>query len=350
MILPALLCTVAFSQTDIDLAWAKSVAAGFRGVAFVVTKDRVVFLKSSGSKGPQDFGPDTSIPICSVTKLMAADLVLGLVKDGKLSLSDAVGKYLPWISAHVKPVTIQQLLTHTSGILNMDKAVGFDSDGTAKIYRSFEPRLQDLKGRLLGILGDSLVASPGSKYDYNNGDFLVIQAIVEEVTGKPFGDLLDAKEFRPAGMKHSKMANWDVKSKSFILSYHLDKGVMVPYLGTNFGIYGASAGVISTAKDMSRWTQFMLRKPKDSSVLETGSQFGGFQGFGDYAYKKNLFGREEMVAERPGAVDYFKWQITFLPERGIAVGACTNLDGIKLGSAFEGSGPVVDLLRAVVRT
>lgn len=335
-------------QSDLRTVWSDAVNKGFIGGAIAVTQDEIKLfeVESFFPTGPFALTKDSSIPICSVTKLMTADLILGLVTQHKLQLDDAAVRYLPWLPSFAKPITIKQLLTHTSGIRNMELTEGTSPDGTPRIYLSRDVALASTKARLMRVLGAKPAAEPGKKYDYNNADFLFLQAIAESVTGKSFDVLLNDSVFRPAKMSRTAFDPWNGKRDRYVTDYEMDKGR--PVMGPNyhFSIYGGSAGVISTPRDVAKWMQFVLKSK--SSAINLGSKYGGFQGYGGYAYETKLFGKTEPMFERPGAVGYYEWQVSFLPERGIAVAVFSNQSGVRLGSGFEGKGLAVDLLRAMV--
>lgn len=311
------------------------------------------FMTSSTPKSPSFvIHPNTPLPIGSVTKAMTAEIVFDLIHVGKLSLDGTLNTYLPWMPTFAEKITIRQLLTHTSGLRNMNAAMGDGANGVSKIYLAFDESWHLLKARILGIIGNESAAEAGTKYDYNNTDFLVLQAIAEHASGQTFEELLRDHVFGPAGMRHSLLAPWEPASASFVDCYEVNSGKETKLDRFNMAIYGGAAGVVSTPEDLVNWMKFMLVQPSGREILLSGSQVSGFQGFGGYAYrssfmrKKESLGGDEVVFERPGAVNGYSLQVSFLPERGVAVAAFSNRAGEKLGSVFEGSGLVADLITA----
>ncbi len=359
MLTPLLLGHLLFlpTQAPVATAWNSAVQHGFTGGGIVVSGGKILFSGLANGAAPKEFRilRNTHFPVCSVTKAMTTQIVFSLVQEGKLSVSGKVGDYLPWAPPFTAQISLSQLLTHTSGIRNMDTVLGPDEDGVGKIYRSFDSSFEPLKVRVLKFLGDKLVAEPGSKYDYNNTDFILLQAIAEEAAKSSFQTLLQDRVFRPAGMRNSFLAEWN-RPRSCVDCFSTTNGKSIRLAPFNMAMYGGSAGVISTPDDIAKWIKFTLTQPGGKSLLVSGSQFGGFQGFGGYAYKSKaiskLLGtdRNEDVFERPGAVNGYSLQISFLPERNIAVAVFSNREGIQLGSVFEGKGLTVDLLVAASRS
>lgn len=331
-----------------------AVAKGFSGGAIVVsgTKTLLFETRSSSQSASLVIHPNSPLPICSVTKAVTAEVVFDLIRDRKLSLEGPLKTYLPWIPSFAENITIRQLLTHTSGLRNMDKAMDSGTNGVSTIYLTFDESWHPLKARILGIIGDQVAAPVGTKYDYNNTDFLVLQAVLEHASGQTFEELLNDHVFTPAGMRHSHLAPWSSAKASFVDCYEVASGKETKLDRFNMAIYGGAAGVISTPEDLVNWMKFMLVQPSGRQILMSGSQFGGFQGFGGYAYrssfvqKKLSLSGDEVVYERPGAVNGYTLQVSFLPERGVAVAAFSNRASEKLGSVFEGSGLVADLVIA----
>ena len=334
----------------LDVTWESAVKGGFVGGAIVVSKERTLFERftSFAAGDPLAISARSLLPICSVTKLMTADLVLELVDSGALKLDGTVGEYLSWAPQHVRVITIRQLLTHTSGIANMDSAMAKGADGVSKVYFSKDEALGPLRSRVERLVREKLANPPGKKFDYNNTDFLILQAIVEAKTKNGFGRALKLGIFDPNRMTGSGFVEWTKPSFQVVPSYSIEKGKAVVESRFNFGVYGGSGSIISTPDDMAKFIRAELNKSKSKSAIWMGSQFGGFQGFGGYAYETEVFGKKEPIFERPGAIANYGWQVTFLPDRGIAAAVFSNREGIRLGSGFERSGLVVDLLKSTI--
>jgi CubicO group peptidase (beta-lactamase class C family) len=134
--------------------------------------------------------PGTNFRLASVTKQFTAAAILLLAEDGTLGLDDRVRKWLPALPAAAEAVTIRQLLTHTSGLVD---------------YEDVMPATQADQLRDADVL--SLLESqertyfpPGSGYRYSNSGYALLALIVERASGRSFAEFLRERIFEPLGM------------------------------------------------------------------------------------------------------------------------------------------------------
>jgi CubicO group peptidase (beta-lactamase class C family) len=145
---------------------------------------------------------NTRFQAASISKIVTALLVLKLVEEKKLDLNKDVNFYLKGFKVRNKKgelikVTLKQLLSHTTGI-NVPGFPGYT-------YNSKLPSIrQILNGEKPCNTGKIFVQSkPGKKHSYSGGGYMIIQKIIEDVSGKKYEDLVKNKIFRPIGMKGS---------------------------------------------------------------------------------------------------------------------------------------------------
>lgn len=129
---------------------------------------------------------DTPFLIGSVAKSMTATLVLQQVRRGALDLDDRVGQHLPWLEWG--DPTVEQLLTHTSGYA--------ESDGLA-----VSERFDDAPGAVGRAATELQHTGRAGRYAYSSANYLVLGALLEEVEGRPFGEILRDDLLRPLGME-----------------------------------------------------------------------------------------------------------------------------------------------------
>ena len=201
-------CTCCFAQKPVAerLDSFLSVMAQhhmFNGSILVAEKGKLLYTKSFGyaDADKKIANSDTcSFNLASMTKPFTCLAVLQLVQKGKAGLEDAVVKYLP--DFPYPNVTIRHLLTHTSGVPNVEK---------------FErPYIDQHPDEIMGnekIYAD-LVAlklpqefQPGDKWSYSNMGYMTLCRLVEKISGMLFGAYLEKYIFTPAGMKHSWLRN-----------------------------------------------------------------------------------------------------------------------------------------------
>lgn len=319
--LAASLLFAQLNSSALDALWDSGAGNGLKGGAIVVSGDAVWSRANIDTK--------KLVPICSVTKLMTAQVIFQLIAERKLSLDT---------QPEGRKFTVKQLLTHTSGLPNMDGALGKAPDGTALIYRTQNKQLNSLENVISTCMKSGVAKAPGTNYDYNNLDFLFLQKLIEDREKMPFSRILQRRVFAKAGMKSARLAEFGLTSK----------GVLVdsPSTNMNLGIYGGAGAVVATLPDIAKWMVWSLKQ--DHSPITQGSQYGGFQGFGGYAYDTESLGTPEGIFERPGAIGNYRWQVSFLPKRKIAVAVFSVSDTTQVGSFFEKKGLVVDLAKSAV--
>ncbi|MBL1087967.1 MULTISPECIES: serine hydrolase domain-containing protein [Streptomyces] len=128
-------------------------------------------------------GSGTAVPLGSVTKVYTAAVVMLLVADGDLSLTDPVGTYVPEL-ARLPRMTVRQLLSHTAGL-----PTGPDSDDAAALTPA----------RYLSGHATDLVCPPGSGFSYSNAGYVAAGRLIEEVTGMSWQEAVRAFLLEPLG-------------------------------------------------------------------------------------------------------------------------------------------------------
>jgi CubicO group peptidase (beta-lactamase class C family) len=221
---------------------------------------------------------DTIFQIMSMTKPFTATGIMILMEEGKLALSDPVEKHLPefkgmWVIESrdgdkvrtlrrpARPITIRDLLTHTSGMYGAE----------------IPPALKDLEVRLRKTLAEEVAIGsqqpldfdPGAKWQYSNIGIATLGRIIEVVGDQPYDRFLDARIFRPLGMKDTYLSPPPEKYDRIASAYTLEKGKLKPMgpdtLGGGDWKYRKGArnpipagGLYSTASDLATCYQMML--------------------------------------------------------------------------------------------
>jgi CubicO group peptidase (beta-lactamase class C family) len=159
----------------------------------IVRNGKIVFTKAYGDQGPgfKATTADAKYPIASVSKQFTAAALLLLEDEGKLSLDDKVARFLPQVSGADK-ITIRQLLSHTSGLQDY-----WPQDYSfAAMEKPTTPQgIVDRWGK------KPLDFEPGTAWQYSNTGFVVAGMIIEKASGQSLWSYLDAKIFKPLGMK-----------------------------------------------------------------------------------------------------------------------------------------------------
>jgi CubicO group peptidase (beta-lactamase class C family) len=166
------------------------------GIAIAVLRDgqpaHRVTLGDADLATHAPVGADTPFQLASTTKLFASVAVLRLAADGKLGLDDTIGEHLDGLPPAWRAVTIRQLLSHTSGLPDVTRSTG-ELDLVAGDWDHALPLIADAPFRF----------RPGTGWAYTQTNYAILQRMVEQVSGMPFEAFLDARLFRPLGMRHT---------------------------------------------------------------------------------------------------------------------------------------------------
>ena len=166
----------------------------FSGVVLVAHRDSVLLHETYGWADREAKRPntkDTPHPTYSMGKMFTSVAIAQLVSQGKLSWDDTLAKVLPSYpnTEAAKRLTIRQLLTHTAGVPDVFLSKKFGG----KEYASHLAMLPD-------FADGPLNANHGKSFDYSNGNFAVLAAVVEQLSGLTYAEYLQRNVFGPAGM------------------------------------------------------------------------------------------------------------------------------------------------------
>lgn len=169
----------------------------FSGVVLVADGDKPLFEKAYGFANVETRAPnkvDTKFNLGSIDKTFTEIAIGQLAAQGKLSLDDKLGKFLPDYpdKEAAAKVTVRQLLDHRGGI----------GDIFGDAYRSTpKEKLRSINDFIPLFAGKPLAFEPGTKQQYSNGGYVLLGAIIEKVSGQSYYDYVDEHIFRPLGMK-----------------------------------------------------------------------------------------------------------------------------------------------------
>lgn len=249
---------------------------GFSGVVLVLKDGEPVLSRSYGFSRREEGVRNTvstPFPIASVTKQFIAAAILRLQMDGKLSTSDPVSKYLGKFPGQLGEPTLEELLTHTSGIIHPETSFVSHSG------REFVKKLKTFPRE----------SEPG-KYRYSNGGYSLLAAIIEQASRMPFEAYLQKKLFQPASMGCTGFAitpktalGYEVDEKWLseagspsLLRRILGLGYQpefrpAPPIPDDWSIH-ASGGIITTLGDIEKWER-TLEKNRVLSMDATEAMF-----------------------------------------------------------------------------
>ncbi|MFC5285938.1 serine hydrolase domain-containing protein [Actinokineospora guangxiensis] len=179
------------------------VAAGAPGGYAQVVRGGTVERASAGlarTGGQAEPDPTGRFRAASVTKTFVATVVLQLVGEGRLGLDDTVAEHLPGLLPYPEPITVRQLLGHTSGVpRDMAHWSGPEAVDTER-WKRFTPR-QLVRAATDGV---PLLFAPGTSFAYSNTGYTVLGMLVEEVTGRPLWVEVAARITVPLGLRDTE--------------------------------------------------------------------------------------------------------------------------------------------------
>jgi CubicO group peptidase (beta-lactamase class C family) len=220
---------------------------GSSGTLIAASGDDVVACRGWGDSDRErgvDADCDTVYDIMSMTKQFTAAAVLKLQMQGRLDVSDPIGLYLRGVPDDKQPITIQQLLTHTSGLPDI---IGGDYEPVSR------PQF------LAKAYAADLLAGPGEEYHYSNVGYSVLAAIIEAASGQDYEIYLADNLFRPAGMTQTGYVLPDWDHRKIAVEYDAagdPHGTSLDHPWADEGPYWnlrGNGGMLSTARDMYRW-------------------------------------------------------------------------------------------------
>lgn len=237
---------------------------GFSGSALVKYKGVLLLRKGYGVADKQTGMPATDTTqyrIGSLTKTFTSALIMQLAAEDKLQLTDSLYQYLPGYTH--KNITLQQLLTHTSGIPSYTN----DAASLTGILDS-SYTITEMLDR---YANDSLEFAPGSQFHYSNTGYLVLAAVIEKVTGQSFASSLQTRIFDRLGMKQTVFGNRALNSKGYWMG--------APEYAYNPANMAGAAGIASTVNDLLLWDEALY----GSQVLAQASVQESIKPRADYA-------------------------------------------------------------------
>lgn len=199
----------------------------------------------------------TVFDLASVTKsVVTTTVVLALVEEGRLSLTDSLGRHLPAVSERRGEIEIHQLLTHTSGL---------------QPYH-FSPEWKGPEAAQEAILGDELLArAPGEAHEYSCLNFVHLALVAEAVTGASLPELAEAHVFDPAGMETAALGGPADDSATVAVTRDHEygrgtiRGETHDPIGNVMAGRSGNAGLFATVGDVSTFARTLLRDAADGS-------------------------------------------------------------------------------------
>lgn len=297
---------------------ATALETGFSGVIHIRQGEQNLYQKAFGYADRSNKilnSLDTRFGIASGTKFFTALATGKLIEAGKLDFSKKIAELIPWNFQHYSgKITVQHLLTHTSGIpdyYDEEKVEDFDN------FKVDIP-WYELKGPrdYLSVFPDEeMKFSPGTRFSYSNGGYILLGVLIEEISGIPYREFVEQEVFASAGMDRS----------GYFAMNRLPEGTAFGYVEEengwrtniyNLPIIGASdGGAYTTIYDIEKlwdafWNYRILSKEMveiyTAPYVETTSESAGkFYGHGIWIRKGADQDTEKYIVGEDAGVSFY---------------------------------------------
>ena len=280
---------------NIDAYVSSYVETGdFSGCVVIVQGDSIIYTNSFGMAN-RSFDikntKKTKFMIGSISKQFTAVGILKLEEKGLINTEDTLSKYFPEYSI-ASQITIEQLLTHTSGIGDIFNLPDFSTLSCKQVSLK---QLSDL------VLNQKLLFTPGTQYQYSNGGYAILAQIIEQVSQKSYADFMQQTIFKPLGMLATGHKKYNEVVNNLAVGYDplgYDKSVITDFVDNE--LLKGSGSLYSNVIEMQKWITMF----KDSGFLSESSynkffkNYGNNYGYGISVYKsfgKKVFGHDGRI-------------------------------------------------------
>ena len=298
------------------------------GVALIVTDDgKTVF---AGGRGLADLEkkvpitPATVFRLGSITKQFSAAVMLQLVAEGKVSLDDKLSKFFPDYPKPGADATVAQLLNHTVGVQSYTSIPGWmgDEKNTARPYTTEE---------MIALFKDLPAPSkPGEKWEYNNSGYVLVGAVIEKVTGKPWHVNVEERIARPLGLKTIRYGTLEETMADMAKGYTETGGKQVPARKIHMSVPHAAGALLGSVEDLARWSHALhhgkVVRPDlyAKMIAPTVLPDGKTQNYGFGLAQDEVRGRKAI--RHGGGIFGFSTEAVYIPGEDVFVAVFTNSD------------------------
>jgi len=293
------------------------------GAALVVRDGEVLYRKALGMADLElqvAMTPENVFRIGSITKQFTACAILKLAEEGRVDLQDDITRFIEDYPTHGYHISIEHLLTHTSGIKSY---TGMD-EWTAELRKKdFTPEeLVDL------FKNQPMDFAPGEEFLYNNSAYFLLGHIIELISGRSYADYVDSVFFKPLGMENSYYGSNSriIPNRARGYAREGDEYVNAGYLSMTQP-HGAGA-LISTVDDLYTWydavmhgkviSEESLKKATSSYELTSGRKTGYGYGW----FLGNI--QESPSISHGGGINGYLTASLYLPEENVFVAVFSN--------------------------
>ncbi|MFV1986624.1 MAG: serine hydrolase domain-containing protein [Gemmatimonadota bacterium] len=319
------------------------------GCAVAVSRDGQTTLTRAYGMANLEYdipnGGETVFEPGSVSKQFTAAATIMLSLDGLISLDDDIREYFPEMPDYGEPITVRQLIHHTSGLRDWGSIAGIEGwQRTTRVYT--HKHVLDIAARQ-----ESLNYPPGERYSYTNTGYNLQAMLVERVTGKTLDEFSQERIFGPLGMTKTQWRDdftEVVKDRSvgYVRGDDDEWHMLMPFEN----VYG-NGGLLTTVGDLLKFTRNLdTGEVGGPAFVEEMHRRGVLDSGEEIAYAAGLFiGEYKGVREvqHAGGTAAYRGYLTRYPDNGLAVSVMCNAGNANAGALAHG---VADIYLADVLT
>lgn len=295
----------------------------FNGSVLVANKGNVLLNKGYGYRNATDKilnDQNTIFQIGSVTKQFTSAVIQKLQGEKRLNVQDKLSKYFSGYP-NGDSITIEHLLTHTSGIYN------YTNDGEFMSNEITKPASRE---KMMALFKDKpLDFSPGSNWNYSNSGYILLGYIIEDVTGKSYYNAVRDYLFVPAKMFHSGFNFTNLESVNKAIGYlNLDNTTIETAPIVDSSVSFSAGSIFSTTGDLYRWHMAL----EGNSILSQAQKERAFSPVrNNYGYGWDIDSLEgKRRLSHGGGIPGFIVKISRIPEDDICIILLSNASDVKI--------------------
>ena len=290
----------------------------FSGAVLIARDGKPIFRKAYGMANYElnvSNEIDTKFRIGSVSKQFTATAIILLQDRGKLNVNDTICQYLDNCPDIWKPITIKNLLNHTSGIVNFTQLPA--ASGNFLLVPHTQKEVVDAFRNI------PLESKPGEAYNYNNSGYYLLGLIIERVSGATYAEFIRKNIFVPLGLNNTDSDDQVTVVKNKASSYYLGRdSVFRNSEYTNMQILFSIGGAYSTVDDLLLWEQSLStgKLLSRSAIDEVFTPAKGNYGYGWSIDKLGSCNR----MYHDGGITNFSSSLQRLPDDHLTIIAISN--------------------------
>lgn len=339
----AIMAGAATLPEKLDAIAAEAFAKDGPGGSVIVVQDGKTLLRKGYGVADLELGvparPEMIFRIGSMGKQFTAVAILQLIKEGKVKFDDPLSKYVPGYPG-AEAITVEHLLTHTSGIRSYNDVPSAQSGA-----REDKTPMQLVEM----VRNEPPAFAPGDGWQYSNSGYLFLGIIIETVTGMKYADYMQTRLFTPLGLKNTFVVDEPQIVAGRVKGYMIDPDKGPRNAGYMSMTQPYAAGSIeSNVDDLARWNELLVagkvidKKLLDRAWTTSKTKDGTPTGYG-YGWRVSAEDGVHFVAHGGGINGFVSYGV-LVPEKRLFVGMLHNALGSETDPTYTATKLALEVL------